>query len=154
MRLLRFALTGDLCNSWKAVGGLAAQLSHISIALHLGIAENAAFAIAYDNELRNRIQRLARRRGAALDFGKLLIGENDEVKRYLRPLDLGKEGGNIHGATTFDSSRRPRMKGFDPNAASKGVKPSGANTKGETTPGVPKRKGKGWEKRGPSSDAR
>ena len=86
--LLRFILTGDLCNAWKAFGGLAAQLSHISIALHLGIAENAAFAIAYDSDLRNRIQRLARRRDATLDFGKILSEENDEVKRYLRPLDL------------------------------------------------------------------
>ena len=87
--LLRFILTGDLCNDWKDFGGLSAQLCHLSVALHLGVAENAAFAIACDCEMRQRLQRMARRRDSSLDFAKFLSEENDEAGRYLKS-DLGK----------------------------------------------------------------
>ena len=41
--LLRFILTGDLCNAWKVFGGLSAQLSHLSNVLHLGVTESSGF---------------------------------------------------------------------------------------------------------------
>ena len=78
LHILRFTITGDLCNSWEVFGGLAAQLSRISIAPRLAVTEYASFAIARDVELRNSIRRMARRRDSAVDFGKFLSGENDE----------------------------------------------------------------------------
>ena len=71
---LMFSLTCGLCNAWKVFGGLSAQLAHLSIVLHLGVTENAAFAITYDCEMRHRLQRLARRRDDTVDFAKRLSG--------------------------------------------------------------------------------
>ena len=68
----------------RSSGGLSAQISHLSIALHLGVTGNAAFAISYDSEVRQRLQRLARRRDSTVDFSKFLSEENDEAKRYLK----------------------------------------------------------------------
>ena len=120
---------------------MTAQLSHLSIALHLGVIENGAFAIAYDSEARNRTQRLARRRDATLDFGKLLSEENDEAERYLKSIDLGKGRGPGPG-------KGKGQKGSDPRKGGNG-KPSGVN-KGETPPTVlnaaPKRTGKGGKR--------
>ena len=139
--ILGFILTGDLCNSWKAIEGIAAQLSHLSIAIRLGIAENAAFAIAYDCEVRDRTQRMARRRDSAVDSGKYIIGENDGAKRYLKSLGLGKGRVNVPGATTFGAFRKKSNTNSDPKGAPKGNgKPSGVNNKGETTPCVHKQK--------------
>ena len=87
--LLRFILTGDLRNAWKAFGGLPAQFPHLSIAPHLGITENDALAISYDREIRSLRQRFARRRDASVDFAKFPIEENEGAKRYLKS-DLGK----------------------------------------------------------------
>ena len=87
--MLRFILTGDLCDSWQHFGGLSAQLSLLSIVLHLAVVETANFAIAYDQELRSRIQRLARKRDTKTDIILALAEENDEVERYLK-CDLGK----------------------------------------------------------------
>ena len=82
--LLRFILTGDLCNDWEDFGGLSSQLCRLIDVLHLGVTKHAAFAISYDCEMRHRLQRLARRMGSSLDFAKFLIGENDEVGRYIK----------------------------------------------------------------------
>ena len=113
---------GSLCNYWDSIGCLAAQLSHLSITLRLGVAENAAFPISYGIELRNRIQRMERRRDPGVDFGKYLSEENDEVNRYLTSLDLGKGRGAKPGATTFDAFRKKsnNHKGSGPNGAPKG----------------------------------
>ena len=73
--LLRFIATGDLCNARRDFGGLSAQLPHLSIALHLGVAENAAFAIPYDPDLSNRIRRLSRKRDSAFYYLKPLLGK-------------------------------------------------------------------------------
>ena len=51
--------------------------------------ENAAFAIPHDCEMRQRLQRLARRRDSTIDFAKFLGEENGEVGRYLKT-DFGK----------------------------------------------------------------
>ena len=87
--MIRFILTGDLCNAWNEFGGLSDQLCLLSVVLHLGVAENAAFAIPYDCEMRQRLQRLARRRDSTIDFAKFLGEENGEVGRYLKT-DLRK----------------------------------------------------------------
>ena len=70
--LFRFILTGDLRNDWKDFGGLSSQLPHLSIVRHLRITENAAYEIPYDWVIRSRLQRLTRRRDAAVDFAKFL----------------------------------------------------------------------------------
>ena len=44
--IVRFTITGDLRKACDAFGGLATQLSYISISLHFGITEDASFAIA------------------------------------------------------------------------------------------------------------
>ena len=64
--------------------GFSAQLPQLSICLHLGVAGNADFAIFYDRELRNRIQRLARKRDSAVDIPRLISEENEDVKRHLK----------------------------------------------------------------------
>ena len=43
--LLRFILTGDLCNAWNVFGCLAAQLSHMGVVLHLGVTEMGRFLL-------------------------------------------------------------------------------------------------------------
>ena len=96
---IRFIITGDLCNDWKDFGGLSAQLRHLGVALHLGVTENAAFAFPYDCEMRQRLQRMARRRVSSLDFAKSLSEENDEAKRYLKS-DLGKDHPPLSTQTT------------------------------------------------------
>ena len=87
--LLRFILTGDLRNAWEDFGGLYAQLSHLSIGLHLGLTGNSASAISYDWEIRSRLQPFSRRCDAAVDFAKFPIEENEGEKRYLKS-DVGK----------------------------------------------------------------
>ena len=82
--VIRRILAGDICNAWNAFGCLAAQLSPIRVALHLGVTENAEFAISYDHEVRARIHRLARKRDPSADYAKFLSGENGEGKRYLK----------------------------------------------------------------------
>ena len=66
---------------WANFGGLPAHFCTISVALHSSVVETAAFAIAYDAELRGRIQRLSRRRDTQADFAKMLSEENGDVKR-------------------------------------------------------------------------
>ena len=92
---LRFIFTGDLTDSWSQFGGLQAQFSHLSIVLHLAVTETASFAMAYDHELRQKIQRMARKRDSTVDFGKLLGEENEEIKRYLKE-SLGKGRANVN----------------------------------------------------------
>ena len=70
--LLRFILTGELCNARKDFGGMDAQLCHLRVVLHLRVTGDASCAISYDCEMRQRLQRLARRRGSSLDFAKFL----------------------------------------------------------------------------------
>ena len=82
--ILRFVLVGDLLDAWSAFGGLSAQLSHLSISLHLADTESGAVAIMYDAEVRALIQRLARLRGDDADFVKILTGGNGEIKQRLK----------------------------------------------------------------------
>ena len=134
---LRFIICGDLCNAWRDFGGLSAQLSHLSIVLHLGVIESAAFAISYDCELRNRIQRLARKRDSNVDFAKLLSEENEDVKRYLKS-DLGKGKGAV------SEPNRPPGKG--PKGKNKG-NGKNAEPSDQNAGAAPKHKGKGKKAR-------
>ena len=146
--MLRFILTGDLCNAWEEFGGLSAQLCHLSVALHLGVAENGAFAIAYDTEMRLRLQSLARRRGSSVNFAKFLSEENDEAKRYLKS-DLGK--GRAPQTTERPPPKKPfgkkNSKGDNPNFIPTGIKGAGNAQLSQGQPNwVPprvRRKGKG-----------
>ena len=70
--MMRFISTGDICLAWPNFGGLTAQFCLLSIALHLAAIETAAFAIAYDNELRERAQRVDRRRDTQVYFAKMI----------------------------------------------------------------------------------
>ena len=110
----------------ESSGGLPAQLCHLSVFLHLGVTENAAFAIPYDCVMRQRLQRLARRRGSSLDFAKFLSGENDEVERYLKS-DFGK--GRPPQTTEKPFVKKQfvkKNKGGNPNFIPTGVKGTGA----------------------------
>ena len=79
--MIRFVIAGDICSALSNFGGLPAQFRMISVFLHLAVVETAACAIAYDAELRGRIQRLSRRRDTQADFAKMLSEENGDVKR-------------------------------------------------------------------------
>ena len=100
-------ITGDLCNAWRDFGGLGAQLSHLIIVLHLGVSGNDDFAISDDLELRNRIQRLERNRDSAVDYPRLLIEDNGDVKSCLKT-DLGK--GRSNTGAVFDPNRPQNVK--------------------------------------------
>ena len=78
--IIRFIFDGDLTASCGSFGGLSAQFSHLSVALHLAVAGTSAFALANDHELRVKIQRMARKRDSPVCFTKLLSGENEEIK--------------------------------------------------------------------------
>ena len=119
---LRFILTGDLCNSWKDSGGLSSKLHQLSIVPHLGITENDAFEIAYDGEIRSRLQRLARRSDTMVDFAKLLIDENEEVKRYLTSA-LGK-GRPPHGIHPLNKKQQPSQPGQKAKKCEKAYNPN------------------------------
>ena len=82
--MLRFILVGDLLGAWSPFGGLSAQLSHLSIVLHLATVENATLAIMYDSEVRAQIQRPSRLRDEGADFERLLTEENVEIKQRLK----------------------------------------------------------------------
>ena len=69
---------------WSDFGGLAGQLNHLSIVLHLAITENVTLALIYDQELKQHAQRLARRRDEQVDFYQLFSQENDEIKRNIK----------------------------------------------------------------------
>ena len=147
--LLRFIFAGDLTDSWGSFGGLQAQFSHLSIVLHLAVVETAAFAIAYDMELRTKIQRMARKRDSTADFAKLLSEENEEIKRYLKE-SLGK--GKAMVTQVPYNLRRPQ-----PNVAvnlppSKGYKGDQPHQKGKGTQNgqyaIPKVLGKGFRPKG------
>ena len=74
---------------------------------------NGAFSIAYDTEMRLRLQRLARRRGASVDYAEFLSGENDEMKRYLKSdLGMGRPTGQPHTKKPF---LKKNKKGDNPN---------------------------------------
>ena len=112
---LRSILTSDLRNAWKEFGGLAAQLPFLSVAPHLGVAENAAFAISYDHEVRARAQRLSRNRDITVDYAKFLSAENEEAKRYLIS-DLAR-GRPSTGANPYVPGRKKSPDGKPNNAA-------------------------------------
>ena len=82
--MLRFILVGDLLDARSPFGGLSAQLSHLSIALHLATVSNVTLSIMYDSEIRAQIQLLSRLRDADTDFERLLTEENAEIKQRLK----------------------------------------------------------------------
>ena len=75
---VRFALGGDLRNSPKSPGGMASQIPHISIALHLGVTKILR-ATDYDCEIRNRTHRLAPRRDRSGEFYKIICASEEGV---------------------------------------------------------------------------
>ena len=85
----RFISACDLYDDWSAFEGISAQFPHLSLVLHLAVAETAAYAIFYDYVLRRLIGRLARRLCDSSDFHKLLCEENEKIGRYLK-VELGK----------------------------------------------------------------
>ena len=127
--------------------GIDAQLPHISIVLHLGIAENAAIAIARDSERRSRILRMARKRGPNVDFAKIPSEENDDAKRYLKS-DLCNGGGRSLGSNPVDATRQNTKgetpKGGNPIATPRGNGKRNKNTAHQTeaTPGFRDKKGR------------
>ena len=87
--MLRFYLSWRPLRFVGTLWGLSAQLSHLSIAIHLATVVNVTLSIMYDSEVRAQIQRLARLRGDEADFGRLLTEENAEIKQRLKG-DWGK----------------------------------------------------------------
>ena len=81
---MRFILVGDLLDAWAAFGGLSAQLSHLSIFLHLSAVSNETLSIMYDSEVRAQIHQLSRLRGEDADFERLLTEGNAEIKPRLK----------------------------------------------------------------------
>ena len=67
---VRFICAGDSADSMAAFGCLSTQISYLSIALRLDVAETAAFAISYDSEVMSKLRMLSRKRNETVDFAK------------------------------------------------------------------------------------
>ena len=59
---LRFLVTADLCHAWQPFGGLAAQLSQLTVLLALASTETCSFAMQYHAELSRFLSDAARAR--------------------------------------------------------------------------------------------
>lgn len=79
-------------------GGLSAELSHLSIGLHLDVTENATLPIAYDTGTRAHIHRLARLTGDDADVANIITGGHIEIKQRLK-----NEWGETKGKRLLDS---------------------------------------------------
>ena len=82
---LRFILAADICGAWTAFGGIAAQLNHLSIVLHIATTEAIGTALTYDSLLKAHSEELARSRAngtaaGSTDFHELLSNEQHRFK--------------------------------------------------------------------------
>ena len=59
---LRFVIAADLAGDWSAFGGIAAQLNHLSIIMHIPTTDSAAIALSYDRMAREFLAEKARSR--------------------------------------------------------------------------------------------
>ena len=66
------------------------QFSYLSLVMYLDVTETAAYAIAYDCELRRLIGLIARRRDAGIDIPTTPCAGYSDVGRYFN-VDLGRE---------------------------------------------------------------
>ena len=76
---MRRVLASDICGAGSAFGGLAAQLNHLSIVLHLATTETIGASLSYDSLMETHIEELARARSngeaGSTDFHELLPNE-------------------------------------------------------------------------------
>ena len=76
---LRFLFASDICGARNSFGGIAAQLNHLSIVLHLATTEAVGTALTYDQMLKSHLEELARARvddtAGDNDFLELLPNE-------------------------------------------------------------------------------
>ena len=86
---LRFVFTAEICGAWQLFGGLAAQLSHLSIVLHLSTVETMAVAFSYDRLVKAYLAEKARSReegssqnvpGAENEFARVLSNEQQHFR--------------------------------------------------------------------------
>ena len=78
---LRFVFAADLCMAWSPFGGLAPQLSHLSIVLNLSVTESVGVAMLYHSALMTKLSEKARQRNTNEDeFIQLLSSEQFEFR--------------------------------------------------------------------------
>ena len=86
---LRFVFTAEICGAWQLFGGLAAQLSHLSIVLHLSTVETMAVALSYDRLVKAFLAEKARAReegssqqvpAAENEFSRILSTEQQHFR--------------------------------------------------------------------------
>ena len=64
----RFLMDAALCNAFDRFGGTVAQINNLSITVQIAIVENPNIAMMYDEELRNRLAKYARRGAPSIDY--------------------------------------------------------------------------------------
>ena len=113
---MRFIFPADLCGDWATIGGLSAQLNHLSIVLHLETTEAIGAALTYDQLLKAHLEELARARTAPLAWSisrpcfqpnntalscKLFTIISSRLRTHLSSRKSGEEGkgGKAHLAT-------------------------------------------------------
>ena len=58
---LRFIFSADLCGAWACFGGVAAQLNHLSVVLHIATVDAIGVALTYDQLLKAHLEELTDR---------------------------------------------------------------------------------------------
>ena len=81
---LRLIFTADVCGAWLTFGGLAAQLNHLSAALHLSATESISTSLIYDQLLSAHMVELARSRYGSL-ADPLITLLSSEQRRFKTP---------------------------------------------------------------------
>ena len=56
---LRFIFAADVCGAWACFGGVAAQLNHLSVVLHIATVDAIGVALTYDQLLKAHLEELS-----------------------------------------------------------------------------------------------
>ena len=106
--LIRFIFPAHLVSDWEHFGGISAQLNSFPALLNLAAVENDGVAIAYDGAIRKHCSTLARQRRSDVDFGILLSGECQEIKKQVYSARSQNSPLSKRGKGKKEKRNRPR----------------------------------------------
>ena len=84
---MRIISEAYICGEWDSFGGIAAQLNHLSIVLHIDTTESIGIVLTYGQLLKSHMGELARARvhdaAGVNDFRELSSNENHRFKLHV-----------------------------------------------------------------------